>query len=123
MRIFIDDLEETINKTYARNLEFATANESKEIDSLIIKYTNTKLNIKINGKIKSYHFLGKEYENDVVYLYIESENIKDLTSIEIKNNILKEIFSNQKNIIKINMLNTKKTFFLTKKNDTDLLTL
>lgn len=123
MRIFIDDLEETINKTYTKKIELAIANESKEIDSLINLYINTRFSIKINDKTKTYHFLGKEYENDVVYLYLESVGIKNTTSIEIKNNMLMELFSKQKNIIKINILNTKKTFFLTKENDTDQLTL
>jgi len=121
MRIFIDDLEHTLNSTYDKNFELALPNESANIDTLINKYISTKFNVKINDLKKTYIYLGKEYENDVVYLYIELKNIDQINSIEIKNNMLMEMFPEQKNIIKLNINKTKKTFLLTNQKDKDLL--
>ena len=121
MRIFIDDLQQTINTTYHKNLELALPNESKEIDTIINNYITSKFKVKVNAIEKEYFYLGKEYEDDVVYLYLELKNIKTINSIEIKNNMLMEIFPDQKNIIKLNIDNKKKTFFLTRQKDKDLL--
>lgn len=121
MRIFIDDLQQTINTTYHKNLELALPNESKGIDTIINNYITGKFKVKVNAIEKEYFYLGKEYEDDVVYLYLELKNIKTINSIEIKNNMLMEIFSDQKNIIKLNIDNKKKTFFLTRQKDKDLL--
>jgi hypothetical protein len=77
--------------------------------------------VNINGSIKNYKYLGKKYENDVVYLFAEIENISAIKSIEIKNRILMDAFSEQQNIIKLNINNNKKSFILTAKNDNDLL--
>jgi len=121
MRIFIDDLQETINTTYDKNFELAIPNESEEINILINRYVSDKFTVEINDHEKSYSYLGKEYENDVVYLYLELKNIELINSIEIKNRMLMEIFPDQKNIIKLTINKTKKTFLLTSQKDKDLL--
>ncbi len=121
MRIFIDDLQKTINTTYNKDFELALPNESKEIDSIINNYLIGKFKVKINNTEKIYSYLGKEYENDVVYLYLEINNIETIKSIEIKNNMMMETFPEQKNIIKLNINNIKKTFLLTSQKENDLL--
>ncbi len=123
MRIFIDDLQETINTTYNKDFELALPNESKKIDTIINNYLTGKFKIKINNIQKAYSYIGKEYENEVVYLYLEINNIESIKAIEIKNTVMMEIFPEQKNIIKLNINNTKKTFLLTTKKEKDFLTL
>ena len=121
MRIFIDDLQETINSTFSKDFELAVPNETGEIDHLIDKYISKKFEIIINDEQKKYSYLGKEYYNDEVYLYLELENVELINSIEIKNNMLMELFSDQQNIIKLHINNIKKTFLLTNRKYKDLL--
>jgi hypothetical protein len=121
MRIFIDDLQATLNTAYHTNIELALPYESKEIDSLINTYLLKKFILTINGNKKEYTYLGKEYEDDVVYLYLEAENITKITAIKVKNSMLMDEFESQKNIIKLHINNTKRTFLLTKKKDNGLL--
>ena len=121
MRFFIDDLQESINSTYSKNIELALPNEPEEIDSLIINYVSKKLEVTINSNKKAYSFLGKEYNNDEIYIYLEIENVEFIKAIEIKNSMLMEIFPEQQNIIKLYINNTKKTFLLTKQKDKDSL--
>ncbi len=123
MRIFIDDLQEAINKTYIKNFEFGEPNESKNINELIINYIQDNFTVKINSQNKVYQFLGKAYDNDVIFIYLEVEDIETIQHIEIKNSMLMATFSEQKNIIKLKINNTKKTFLLTKEKDKDLLKL
>jgi len=121
MRIFIDDLQETINTTYSKNLELALPNEPGEIDSLINNYVSKKFEIIINDEQKKYSYLGKEYNNDEIYIYLEIENVEFIKAIEIKNSMLMELFPEQQNIIKLYINDAKKTFLLTKQKDKDLL--
>ena len=121
MRIFIDDLQETINTTYRKNLELALPNEPKEIDSLINNYVSKKFEIRINDEQKKYSYLGKEYNQDEIYIYLEIENVEFIKAIEIKNSMLMELFPEQQNIVKLYINEAKKTFLLTKQKDKDLL--
>ena len=121
MRFFIDDLQETINRTYSESVELALPNETAKIDSFISNYISKKLEVIINSNKKTYSFLGKEYNNDEIYIYLEIENVEFINKIEVKNSMLMEIFPEQQNIIKLYLNDAKKTFLLTKQKDKDLL--
>jgi len=121
MHYFIDDLQETINSTYNKNLELALPNEPKIIDSLLVDYISQKFEIGLNGENKEYLYIGKDYKIDEIYLYLEIKNIDFIHSIEVKNNMLMEMFSDQQNIIQLYINNIKKTFLLTRQKDKDLL--
>jgi uncharacterized protein with ACT and thioredoxin-like domain len=69
--------------------------------------------VKINDKNVTYHYLGKEYESDMAFIYIEVENVTSIQSIEIRDEMLFDVFPDQKNIIKLFINDTKKTFLLT----------
>lgn len=122
MRIFIDDLQKVINETNNIDIELAVKNEVKNVNKLINKYIIDNFKVNINSKNTSYSYLGKEYENDIVYLYLEIVNIKKIESIEITDTMLMDYFPTQKNIIKLNANNIKKTLFLTKHQNKDSFT-
>lgn len=121
MRIFIDDLETTLNKINNKSFKLDTNSELEDTNIYIEKYLLNQFNVNINGSSKKYKYLGKKYENDVVYLFTEIENIATINSIEIRNRILMDAFPEQQNIIKLNINNNKKSFILTAKDDNDLL--
>ncbi len=120
-RIFIDDLEAALDKKYAKSFELATKEEFKDADTYINKYVSSLLKVAINNKLIPFTYLGKKYETDVIYIFAEIENITEIKSIEIQNRILLDEFSEQQNIIKLNINNKKKSFILTKDSDKDLL--
>ncbi|MBJ2172637.1 peptidase E [Aureibaculum sp. A20] len=121
MRIFIDDLQEVLNKTNNISIELGVKDESKEYNSLISKYIKDNFKIKIDSKLYPFQYLGKEYENDIVYIYLELSSIKSIHSIEISDTMLMKYFPSQKNIIKLNINDVKKTFFLTEEAPKDIL--
>jgi len=63
----------------------------------------------------SLKYLGKKYEDDMIYLYIEIENIDELSSITIENLILTDLFEEQKNMIHFKSGGFEKSFILEKK--------
>ena len=74
-RIFIDDFEALIRQRYDENITLDTSKEEILIDIYIERYLKEKIKIKINDSIKNIVFIGKEYEDDIVYCYLEIENI------------------------------------------------
>ncbi len=121
MRFFIDDIEKTLNDRFQKSFELATKNELKKTDNYIALYINQKFHIKINDHEKSYEYLGKEYDNDVVYFYLEIVDIENISTFEVQNKMLFEEFEEQQNFIKLNINNQHKIFILIKDNDKDLL--
>ena len=119
--MFIDDLEFTLNKNHTANLYLATPDEAPNIDTYYENYLNEHLNMLINDGARSYEYIGKEYDDDVVRFYLEITNVEQLISMEIINTSLFRDFEDQQNIIKIKVKKFHKTFYLNKKNEKGVL--
>jgi hypothetical protein len=123
MRYFIDDVEKVLETRYELPMELATKSENKKIDQYLETYINQKFKISINDLEQTYVYLGKEYEDDLVYFYLEIENVDGIKNIEVQNSMLVEEFENQQNFIKLTIGNVQKTFILIKANDKEMLKL
>uniref|UniRef100_UPI00404B9CC1 DUF6702 family protein n=2 Tax=Gelidibacter sp. TaxID=2018083 RepID=UPI00404B9CC1 len=120
-RIFIDDLELALQNRYDKNIKLIEEKESENVDAFIEKYFNQKLKIYLNSKESAYKFLGKKYENDILYFYFEIENVKDVKQFQITNQILFDALPDQQNIVKIKAKSEHKNYILTTDNDKALL--
>jgi len=116
-RIFIDDFEELIRQRYDEDITLDASKEEMQIDFYIERYLQEKMQIKINDSIKELVFIGKEYEDDIIYCYLEIENIKAIKSFEITNQILFDLFDEQQNIVRTNINSKNKSFILISQND------
>ena len=123
MRFFIDDMENTIQNRFNILLYLDTKEENKKVNLFFEKYISQKFKIKINNSFKNFTYLGKEYKNDVVFIYLEITDIESINKIEIQITMLFEDFPEQENYIKLNINSTKKTFILIKENDKEMLKL
>ncbi|HEA20079.1 hypothetical protein LCGC14_0947580 [marine sediment metagenome] len=124
-RIFIDDFETVLQERYGFEAQLATAKESKEADSYIEKYLRTKVKVEINGANASFDFIGKTYDDDVMVCYIEVPNVDlaHVTSIQIENEVLTDIFDEQQNILHFKIEGHKKSFVLIKSDTKAMLNL
>jgi hypothetical protein len=112
-RIFIDDLNEALLKKYKQKTFLGESNESAEDIALMNKYLLENFSIKLNGQPKTIHYLSREFENNVIICYF---NVKDATKIktmEVRNKALFELFSDQQNIIQVNVSGRKQNLLLT----------
>jgi hypothetical protein len=98
-RMFLDDLEITLNKRYNQRLVIDDPGTISLRDSLLANYLSESLIIIVNGKTHTGNYLGSEIEEDGLWCYIEFEGIRKLKSIEIINTVLLETFDDQANII------------------------
>ncbi len=123
MRFFIDDVENTLESRYDTELELDTPAEAKNSDFYIQKYLAQKFKITVNDQLVKLNYIGKEYNNDVVYFYLEALHIDSIKSIEVESKMLYEEFPDQENFIKLNVKNIKKTYILIKEKDKEMLKL
>ncbi|WP_343487733.1 DUF6702 family protein [Allomuricauda sp. d1] len=122
-RIFIDDLENVLKERYEVELGLATDRESETSEAYIEKYLRSKFVITIDGEPVKYDFLGKRYDNDVAICYIEVPEmvLKDIKTMSVQNEILTDLFEEQKNIVHVKWKDNKKSFVLIKGNDKGML--
>lgn len=114
INVFMDDIETALNKNYNINLQLTTKKELKNNDIYFEKYLKEKLHFKVDDNPKNFNYIGKEYDGDLVYFYLEIENIKQLKTIDITNKILIKHFPKQQNLIKSKVGKNYKSVLLTK---------
>ncbi|MCT4629500.1 DUF6702 family protein [Winogradskyella sp.] len=120
-QVFIDDFEKLIRERYDESITL-TENEEQEVVELYMqRYLSQKLKIKINGTNYNFNYIGKEYKDDITYSYLEIENIKNISSISVTNQILFDILPEQQNIVRLKLLGKNKSFLLNPDNDECLL--
>ncbi|MCX2719248.1 DUF6702 family protein [Lentiprolixibacter aurantiacus] len=124
-RIFIDDFEAVLLERYGVKTALATPGESSVADSYIEKYLRAKLQIKLDGELQKYKFLGKRYDNDVIICYLEITQVNrpGMKSLEVQNEILTEMFEEQQNLVHLKVQGKKKSFVLYKESNKGMLNL
>ena len=120
-RIFIDDLEDLLQTRYDKNLRLGENNESPSVPSYLKKYLNKKFEVEVDGNPIKVKFLGKEYEDDMVLLYMEIPGITTFSRIMVKNALLTDMYNEQKNLVHVTYKGTTQSLILNKAKQEDLL--
>lgn len=117
INVFMDDIETALNKDYNIDLQLTTKKELKNNDVYFEKYLKEKLFFKVDNIAKNFTFIGKEYDGDLVYFYLEIEDVNQLKTIDITNNILTAHFPKQQNLTKCKLGEKHKSILLTKQEN------
>ena len=120
-RIFIDDLEDLLQTRYDKSIKLGKSSESAMAPDLIKKYLNKKIEVQLDGKLVEVNFLGKEYEDDMLLLYMEIPEVKSFKKISVKNALLTDMFGEQKNLVHVTYKGSTKSLILNKAKQEDLL--
>lgn len=115
-RVFADDLEDVLEKRYSTRMILLPNEETENADEMISRYLNQKLNLAIKGEALQIQYIGKRFEDDRVYLYVEIENVPNFTSISVENLILTDLYEDQKNLVHVKKNKETKSKVLTKAN-------
>jgi hypothetical protein len=117
INVFMDDIETALNKDNDIDLQLTTKKELKNNDVYFEKYLKEKLFFKVNDTTKNFNYIGKEYEGDLVFFYLEIENIPEVKTIEVTNNMLTKHFATQQNMVKCKVYKKNKSVLLTKEEN------
>ena len=119
--IFIDDLEDALEKQGIDSLYLCTRREAQSADHFIGEYLNEHLKIDIDGTNYKLAYLGKEVSDDLsaVWCYLEVENVEPTHDIVVQCSILMELFDDQTNMVKIQQSKTNREFFLFREGESE----
>ena len=123
MRFFIDDLEKAVETQFNKKLQLATDDEIDNANVFIERYIEQKFKISVNNEPKAHSYLGKQYENDEVFFFLEISGIEQIENIAVTISMLFEVFEEQQNYVKLSLGELNKTFILVKANDKEMLNL
>ena len=121
-RVFIDDFEDVLNERYGAELQLSEEAEEGAVADNISKYLKQKLRLQVNGEELQLNYLGKEYDADQLVLYIEVENLAPFNKIEVTNEILTDLFDDQKNVVHVKVNDKTKSLLLMRQQETEKLT-
>lgn len=120
-RVFSDDLENLLQKRYDESLRLSEKKNSEKLTGYLNKYLGQRLQVQIDGKPQKLNYLGMEHENDMVLLYLEIPGVPQFKNIRIKNSVLTDLFSDQKNLVHVDYKGEIKSLILTHSKDENLL--
>ena len=109
-RLFIDDFEKLLRERYNSDIVLNIGEDETKIDKHIEDYVKSKLVISINNTTQTLSFIGKEYEDNILYCYLEIDDVEAISTFEVSNSILFDMFSDQKNIVKTYIYKKHKSF-------------
>lgn len=124
-RVFIDDLEDLLRERYDIIGNLGIDIESELADEYLEKYLRAKFSLEINGELKAFDFLGRKYDTDVIIFYLEVPKVDfpSITSIQVKNEVLTDLYDEQQNVIHFKIKGKKKSFVLIKSDTKGMLNL
>lgn len=106
LKIFADDLEETLNDESSRKseqtyIDVLNPKDKAALTHIVSDYLDKHLEIIVNGNTTKPVFLGYEMEGMAMWCYLEISNIAQISQIAVENAILTEIFDDQINIVHV----------------------
>ena len=122
MRVFANDLEKTLNQINDLNIIIDNDDDVQNVDSLIFNYIDKTIFLSINENECDLSWIGKEFETDIVWLYLEILDIdKKIKKISAENRFLFSSFKDQLNIMNFYIHGKKKTVMTHKDKPVDIL--
>jgi hypothetical protein len=112
-RFFIDDLESLYKSKLVNNKIYKF--EKKKFEVFLKEYLNENFIILYDDVIQNQTFVGTEFLNDIIIIYFEYQIKSDFKKITIKNSVLMNHISDQKNIVHLEINDEKKSYLLTLK--------
>ena len=88
IRIFTQDLEETLQKYSAAKIDMVHPANKAVLDKQINDYIKQKLQLKMNSQTVTMQYVGYEIQLESVWIYFEVPKIKQLKKLDVNCTIL-----------------------------------
>ncbi len=109
-KLFTDDLEQILFNNYKVKYDLTKSTNNKEAEQAIYKYVTNNLKLNLNFKNVTLSWVGYETENDVVWIYLESNcKEKKFNNLKVTNSLLCDLTADQTNLIQFNWDNKSYT--------------
>ena len=99
VKLFTDDFEAALKKVYDTKVDLIDPALHERMDSVVLRYIYSRLQLRVNEKAVPLQYLGFEQEREATYVYLEAENIQGpVRRLDVYAKLLYEQFSDQVNI-------------------------
>jgi hypothetical protein len=112
VRIFTDDFENVLKKQTTAKVDLLHPTDKAAVDKLISNYINSKLQIKVDGKVLQLKYIGYEQQKESTWAYFEVDNVSSVKKVEVNCNLLYEYQQQQMNIFHVKVNGTEKSYKL-----------
>lgn len=120
IKLFSNDLETAMEAEQIQALHLGTDREIADADAHIGQYLQQHLQLSVDGTPATGEFIGKEFDADVVWCYIEVPNVSTVSKLEVSNRLLMDEFPSQTNVVHITVNGERKSMLLQKGNARDV---
>jgi hypothetical protein len=111
-RFHIDDLNKALEKKHKKKI-FIEAEKNSTEELLFKEYILNRFSIDVNRQTKTLNFLSKEIDGDELVCYWNIKNISKINTLEIKNSVLTDVFSDQQNLVNVSVFGKKQSHLYT----------
>jgi hypothetical protein len=101
IKLDVENLEQTLGDKLGERLFIGEKKELESAEKHIETYLLQSFQLVVNGKEVQPYYLGKEVTNDVIWLYLEVENVPQLNQLQLTNTLLLESGEPQTNIVRV----------------------
>lgn len=109
-KLFTDDFESALKKVYQQKADLIDPSMHARMDTLVSRYVQSSLQLRINEKLLSMQYLGFEQEREATYVYLEVANVVGpIRTMDFSAKLLYEIFTDQVNIFHVATDKAKKS--------------
>lgn len=118
-RFFLEDIEALMQEEVDPKVQFSPDSSKEAIDAFVSDFYTKNIAIMLAGEQHSLTFLGREYKDDLLVVYAElNPNKERFENLQINARFLVDFLPTQQNIFHIKTPDKRKSFLLTKKQNT-----
>ncbi|MFM8806418.1 MAG: DUF6702 family protein [Sphingomonadales bacterium] len=109
-KLFTDDFESALKKVYHQKADLIDPSMHTLMDTLVSRYVQASLQLRINEKPVVMQYLGFEHEREASYVYLEVANVVGpIRTMDCSAKLLYELFTDQVNIFHVATDKAKKS--------------
>ena len=97
IQLFVHDVNPMLEKRLKKQVDLG---KTAEVDGELFKYLQENFVFQNkSGETQKLKWVGKEFENDMVFVYVEIPFAEDLTGVKLQNTVFFESFPEQTNLV------------------------
>ena len=113
VRIFTDDLENTIRKYHPGvKVDILHPASQEQMNQFVSDYIQKHLQLTLNGKPVTISFVGYEQQSESIWTYFEVKNVTGVQKLDVTNNLLHDYNTNQINMMHIKVGDNEQSYKL-----------
>ena len=114
-KIFTDDFENVLRQNYPRDavnktkIDLINPTEKAAMDTLVKKYISSHLLLFADARPLQLTYVGFERDNEAVFGYLQVDDIAAVKKINITNNLMYDLFTDQINLMHVTVGGKRKS--------------